>query len=503
MPNRFYHIDERILRNIWQKQLFRKADLATADGKLLTIHSPGHPNEVSGPDFLDALITIGQTSYRGDVEIHWSLSSWIEHKHHEDARYNKVILHVVLEGDRKRHSTTAASGRNIPLLVLQPFLPDSFLNVQQRKPRKDRRVDQEPILCFTRNQDIEADRLRRWLKKLTHQRLELKLRKFEDRLRQLAEERLQAVREPWRLYGSRIDEDLPDEIPSPHIEVALKNLSNRSLWDQLIYEGFMEGLGYSRNRGPFLRLSRIVSLKFVCDFGCGNDLKKIHALLFGVAGLLPDTASMNEQASREYADILHKEWMNLKNSVEEPILQLTDWQFFPTRPLNFPTVRIAAAAVIIQRLLRDDLFRKIIQAIKMLASVSERRKLLHTLLSVHIEGFWKEHYDFDKRSPRPVTVLGRSRRDELIINTILPCSLLYARMFKEPDTRASVIEMYETYPSLTENIITRLMEEQLVRGKIERPTANIQQGLIHLYKNYCSKDRCDECEIVEQNPRSL
>ena len=53
--------------------------------------------------------------------------------------------------------------------------------------------------------------------------------------------------------------------------------------DQLLYEGMMEALGYSKNKGPFLQLARKTPLNILI----GQPPEKIQALLFGIAGLLP------------------------------------------------------------------------------------------------------------------------------------------------------------------------------------------------------------------------
>jgi len=50
-------------------------------------------------------------------------------------------------------------------------------------------------------------------------------------------------------------------------------------------------------------------------------------------------------------------------------------------------------------------------------------------------------------------------------------------------------------PLLESNFITRRMEKQLLKKKLRLRSAYQQQGIIQLYKRYCSADRCNDCEI--------
>jgi hypothetical protein len=50
-------------------------------------------------------------------------------------------------------------------------------------------------------------------------------------------------------------------------------------------------------------------------------------------------------------------------------------------------------------------------------------------------------------------------------------------------------------PPLEDNGILRKMEKQLLRGKVPMTTAFQQQGALQLYREYCLRKRCLECEI--------
>src|SRR5262245_1782713 len=92
---------ERLLQFIWQFQYFNKNALDTAEGEALQVVNPGQFNHNQGPDFFNAKVLIGNTTWAGSVELHTRTSDWKKHKHQDDKNYNNVILHVVWEDDRK------------------------------------------------------------------------------------------------------------------------------------------------------------------------------------------------------------------------------------------------------------------------------------------------------------------------------------------------------------------------------------------------------------------
>lgn len=84
----------------------------------------GRPGGSLGPDARDAVFVVVSEAGRGsgeqragDVEFHVRSSDWFAHQHHLDARYNNVILHVVLVCD-KGAPTLRQDGAYIPVCSL-------------------------------------------------------------------------------------------------------------------------------------------------------------------------------------------------------------------------------------------------------------------------------------------------------------------------------------------------------------------------------------------------
>lgn len=90
---------EDFLHYVWQFKSFDFVDLQTFDGESTTIIHQGFLNKNSGPDFSNAKIIIGGTTWAGNVEIHLKSSDWLKHNHQSDTAYTNVILHVVYEHD--------------------------------------------------------------------------------------------------------------------------------------------------------------------------------------------------------------------------------------------------------------------------------------------------------------------------------------------------------------------------------------------------------------------
>jgi hypothetical protein len=507
MARRSPNIHERFLRHIWSNQYLKPSELTTTGGTPVRVLNVGMLNLEGGPDFLGAKIKVGSTTLAGDVEIHRTAFDWLQHRHQEDPRYNSVILHVVLEPPNDGLKTIVESGREIPTLVLGQFLREPIHEIWKKAILDERAQTPETIPCHKRNSTVPAELLRSWLNKLSVERAEIKLRRFEDRLRELALLRKLSVHETPRTWGDPPEEGNADEIPPPSVELSTRDLSKRELWEQVMYEGVMEGLGYSKNWEPFVRLARSVSLETVRGIGLEGRRDEIEALLFGAAGLIPKSSSMKEKESKSYVRVLKKRWREMRPRLKIPLLSAADWQFFPTRPTNFPTLRLAAGAQIVSKFLNEDLFRAVIQSFKKDSSPANTHKRLRELLSVTPRGFWKHHYHFDIRTATPITSLGETRLDEILLNAVVPVALLYARVFRDSAVRSSALALYRSLKPSQENSVTRLMGNQLLADRLKLHSAALQQGAIQLYKFYCAENRCSECEVgrvvfAEVAPRS-
>lgn len=102
--------------------------LPLSDGERYRLLSPGRSGGSYGPDvrdavFCSALSLPGEEEHRaGDVEFHVRASEWFTHQHQHDARYNNVILHVVLVLDDPAVALRQ-DGMSIPTCCLNDLPP--------------------------------------------------------------------------------------------------------------------------------------------------------------------------------------------------------------------------------------------------------------------------------------------------------------------------------------------------------------------------------------------
>ncbi|HZU13118.1 MAG TPA: DUF2851 family protein [Chloroflexota bacterium] len=107
-------IDERVVADAWERQAFDRSALVSLG---LNVVSRGLPSDAGGPDYQDAILASSDRSLiQGDVEFHVRSSDWYVHRHHEDSRYDNVILHVVWDVDTAE--TVTADGRLVPTLAV-------------------------------------------------------------------------------------------------------------------------------------------------------------------------------------------------------------------------------------------------------------------------------------------------------------------------------------------------------------------------------------------------
>ena len=161
-------IPEAVVQHAWGRGLFSRDTLRTTEGETVHIGRTGRLNRASGPDFSDALVTIGGLAWAGDVEIHRSSADWEHHGHHTDPAYSRVVLHVVLSADARTGTLRRSDGSALPELILLPHLDRSLAAVVRSlaaapdaAPRcRERWPDVPPALAASLVRTLGAARLR-------------------------------------------------------------------------------------------------------------------------------------------------------------------------------------------------------------------------------------------------------------------------------------------------------------------------------------------------------
>ena len=482
---------EDLLRHIWSKQLFDRSRLVTSNGRAVRILHTGILHRGSGPDFRNAAVEIDGTIYRGDIEFHRTFDDWKIHGHHSDPAYNAVVLHVVMHGKPQR--TTTMSGRDIPAVILEPFLLTPLQSLSDQLTREEFSNRNFDMRCFSRNDEIHPDLMNEWIRIVYRQRLEEKVRRFHERLCDIIITQERIIGEPHPPYNDVTD---PNDIPLPDSNIDNSLFRLKLPWEQLLYEEVMDGLGYSNNRTPMKKLAENISLIHLLRFEAELSPVQLQSILFKASGLLPEISHLSDQDSKIFVHQLHTAWNELRRKIPLFPLHQTEWSFSPTRPSNFPTIRIAAAGMVLHTLLYRSLFKSIITiAGGKYSSPESKIGHLVNLFETPDDSFWNYHYSFTEATHRRHALLGESRTLDILVNTIIPFICLYATIFGKRDLTEHCVNIAVELPALEDNLALRQMNKLLVKGKMKIDFAYQQQGLIQLHKSYCAKERCRECEI--------
>lgn len=471
------------------KELFRNrkfdSKLKTVSGKSAEIIQTGDSNSDTGPDFKNSLIKINGITYRGDIELHRISSDWYAHNHHMDRNYNSVVLHVVVECDDTSACATEA-GRKIETIELSRFLSadaDGFLSGIETEERL------VSLRCNGENRKLSVSVKLDFLRLMGARRFMHKAARFEERLKDIIDENRPVVFEAKQTYF-RDFADLRIE----HRRHDGAELRTENYWDQLLYEGIMEGLGYSKNTVPFKKLARNATLDFLRQ-NRGIEELGTDAILFGVAGLLPQATANFDNDSIEYCAKLDAAWQSIKKNYKREFVDNSEWLFFKLRPQNFPTIRIAGAG----RLLSGWLIEHTCGEIMRETSGKSNRdfpEVWRRKLVVPAHDYWSRHYIFGTLATVDVRMLiGLGRAEEIIINTILPLTYLRGQIFGDPALSEQAKLVYEDHPPVADNAVTLIIKENLFGGDNVLGSVEAQQGAIQLYRNLCSERRCERCKI--------
>lgn len=296
---------EDFLHYVWQYKKFDFSNLMTVYGEEVTIINSGQFLQMSGPDFFNAQMVIGDQKWAGNVEIHVKSSDWYLHNHENDTNYDNVILHVVWENDtpifRKNNS-------EIPTLELKKYVFNEVLeNYKKLKTQKSW------IYCESEISSIDGFSLQNWQERLFFERLERKA------------------------------------IP---IEQLLEETEND--WETVLFLMLAKNFGLNTNGEPFLKIAKSIPFSVVRKESF--EIENLEALIFGQADLFPvEVEDLYAKELKNRYDYLFQKYQ-LKKLIVEPV------QFFKHRPDNFPTIRLAQLAMLYHQ--QRNLFSKIISVSK-------------------------------------------------------------------------------------------------------------------------------------------
>lgn len=277
---------EAFLHYLWKtKQIPQNSTLTS--GERLLIQSFGAHNALSGPDFCNVRLQIGNQQWAGNVEMHLKSSHWYAHHHEQDKAYNNVILHIVWQHDVEVFN---GNGQVIPTLELQNQIDTALLESYKG-------------LLFAQNNFIPCEKhfaqAQQLLGESWHKRL------FSERL---------------QLKSQLIDELLAQTY---------------SDWEQVLFVMLLKNVGGKVNGDAFAEMGKRLDFSVVRK-EAHNPLR-LEALLFGQLNLLetPHESTHYKALSAEYQYMQAKYALVPSSGVVH---------FTGLRPQGFPTIRLSQLA---------------------------------------------------------------------------------------------------------------------------------------------------------------
>lgn len=251
------HPSEAQVAAAWERRSFHGDALQTVDGQLLQVIFPGRKSGLRGPDFSDAILTIGGSLRKGSVEIHVRSSDFARHGHNQDTHYDRLVLHVVLLHDTEENMLNG----KVPIFEMGRLL-ECLPDASNHFP------DETSLPCVGAAEQIGIKRLVHHLEEAGKARFKMKAGRFLGDICYFGEE-------------------------------------------ETLYQGVMEALGYSQNKAPFLALARAVpSVVFQTISGSSTkDLQqRINAIMAWASGLDIDLAIPQEAQSYGAVQLKREEW---------------------------------------------------------------------------------------------------------------------------------------------------------------------------------------------------
>jgi len=430
-------LSESVLQRIWFEQLIRNP-LKTLAGESIRLLHPGFWNHRAGPDFLRASFSLADGRIlTGDVEIHRHSSDWCAHEHSGNPAYGNVFLHVFWQAD-PRTAGSFPSGIRQVALEQQLSAPLTELISLFRSSPAEILSGEKPGQCHPVLLALPPEKLKEILEEAGWHRLRQR--------RSLAQARMSS-------FG----------------------------WEQAVWIALAEGLGFSENREPFASLARAVPIRKLSGI---SDPVKRAAILYGVAGLLPDpTRSKVCGRATLLVRQLWESWWSQREDWVPFILPLAGWRLGGTRPNNSPYRRLATLTALSYPIVWQS-FIKSVQGgdsgcfLKILGSVSD--------------SFWDHHAGWDGR------ILSSSSR---LIGTDRAIALLFQVLAPLADlTEVELGQRMESWPVGGDAGLLRSASVRLLGVPFPPPdvrTHLAREGLLQIYKDFCRAKPCEECSMVD------
>ena len=462
-------VPEKVIRCIWNDQLFCTCSLRTSDDRNLEIVYPGYWNFGKGPDFTNATIKVNGKVYEGDVELHVYSTDWKTHGHSRNPDFDNVILHVYMWQGRGQNPGPIEKQDGLPFqFEIKNYLTKGILELNNELDfEKYPTLNSSNVgLCHKPLAQLPKEKLSQLLDAAGEARLSTKMERFHD-------------------------------------SVIIEG------YEQTFYRGVAEALGYPENKKPFQMLADalpLIELKSLVPANIPKKEKVLHyeALLFGVSGLMDE-----ESGGKAGFKKLMPVWKFYQDKVHP--LNKESWSFRAIRPANYPYRRMAGLAHLIAHHDKAGMFADFIGSYQKILITCGRetpdKKTLNSFndfFCVSANDYWAKHYIPDgKTLSHSQQLIGQARSREIIINIGLPIGLIFARAGKLKNLETGLKALFETGKNTSDNKLLRFMKHYIFGNKKEMlqvlSSEKQNQGLMQVYQDFCTQNEnnCLKCQFPD------
>lgn len=246
-------------------------------------------------------------------------------------------------------------------------------------------------------------------------------------------------------------------------------------WNQTSYQILLKMMDIGANKAAYQRLAQVIPYRILL-----REVSSPHAvesLLLGGSGLLslyPDD---------EYTLAIKEEWNHLACKYELSPMRLTDWNLARVRPYNHPVLRLAQLATLLHS--KEFLVNRIV-ACRTPEDVID-------LFSVEAAEYWNDHFIPAVESRNIPKRLGKEKALILGINLVVPIQIAYSYNIGKSELREYAEELLHAIPA--EN--NRYTNQWQTAG-VPLENAMASQAVIQIVTEYCQKERCAECPVVNK-----
>uniref|UniRef100_UPI00404857E1 DUF2851 family protein n=1 Tax=Algoriphagus sp. TaxID=1872435 RepID=UPI00404857E1 len=287
---------------------------------------------------------------------------------------------------------------------------------------------------------------------------------------------------PEILRFSASEKALVERLHEKSQEVLAVLQATKGDWEETAYRWLFRCFGYHTNRLPMEELGQLLPYTLLKRHR--EQLQHLEAMLLGQAGLLPeDSEDPYVQQLKKDHDFYQKKygWSTR--------LSRQHWTFLGARPANFPTLRLAQLASILAK--SPHLFSTILDESGDLGTF---RKMVQSPPSP----YWRQHYTFGKPSSKTTSNgLSEQSMQLLLINFVLPIWFAYGEFHDQEEWKERCFSLLQSLPA-EQNYVLR----KFVQHAWKPSTAFDSQGMLELYRRYCSTQKCLSCKIGQSLVRS-